>query len=205
MVPSGRRNQVKLVLDDEIRVGERAGQLSPAWFRCTVETVLVVTIGPTQEDTGSAHPRQGGEFVHRRNKESGQPAVQGLIHGDDRERTIADKVALEVRADDPHLLRMVRIGTQHERARLKCRIAPRTLLQRNGGGLALRVILELPDLGPGRIGAAVALPAQMIRRGGLSHPEPDFERPFSVPVRCILPLKLQSAHESCRSRQLVEG
>ena len=54
-------------------------------------------------------------------EERGQPPVDRLVDGDDRERAIADEVAVEVRAHDPQLARLIVVGQQRERLRLEAR------------------------------------------------------------------------------------
>ena len=53
-----------------------------------VEAVLVVAVHAAEERADLAGPRQGRELVHRGDQEARQPAVDRLVHGEDRQRPV---------------------------------------------------------------------------------------------------------------------
>src|SRR5207245_4574964 len=133
-------------------------------------------------------PRERRELIYRRDQEGRQPPVDRLIHSDDGERAVAREVALEIRAHDAQLARLVVIGQQREGVGPEARPAPRAVLERDRRGLAPRVGLELPHFGSRRIRSPVALTPEDVGRGGLPHPETDLEGPAAVARRILLAL-----------------
>ena len=69
-------------------------RLAPGRLARAIEAVLVVAVDPAEERADLAGPRHGGELVHRGDHEAGQPAVDRLIHGQDRQRPAAGEVAV---------------------------------------------------------------------------------------------------------------
>src|SRR5262245_6119342 len=92
----------------------------------TVEPSVNVSIGSTEQDTGLADPGKGGELVDSGDEECRQTAVERLVNGNYRQRTIAGEVALEIRASDSQFARSVIVWKQRERIGLKPRPTPRT-------------------------------------------------------------------------------
>ena len=99
---------------------------------------------------------------------------------------------------------MIGVRQQVERLGLELPPAPGAVLQRDRRRVAVGVLLEPGHLRPRRVRAAVALPAQDVRRGRLPHPEADLERPRAVPPACLAPLHLQRADQPRRPRELIE-
>ena len=185
--------------------GERRRQPPPMRrFGGAVEAVRIGAISPAEEGARLPHPRQRGELVDGRDEERGQPPVEGLVHPDDRQGTVAAEVALPVGADDAQLVRMIGVRQQVERLRLELAPAPGTVLERDRRRVAVGVLLEPGHLRPRRVRTTVALPAQDVRRGRLPHPEADLERPRAVPPARLAPLHLQRADQPRRPRELVE-
>ena len=139
IVPSGPEIRCKLVLDDEVgRRQRRCEARSPARLGGAVEARRVMPVRAAEQRSRLPDPRERRELVDRGDQERRQPPVERLIDGDDRQRPIAREVALEVRADDAQLVRLIVVGQQRERLRLEARPAPRAVLERDRRGLALR-------------------------------------------------------------------
>src|SRR5208337_2475064 len=70
------RDQVELVLDDQVRWRDRSRQrMSAALFTGTGEAMWIVPTRPADEPTDGACPWHGRKFVNRRNQEAGQAAI----------------------------------------------------------------------------------------------------------------------------------
>ena len=99
--PKRPRDQVQLVLDHKVWRLKWCGERSAlSWLRRTVEAGRVVPSSPAEEHAGLTDPRERRKLIHRRDQEGRQPPVDRLVYGDDGQRAVARKVALEVRADD---------------------------------------------------------------------------------------------------------
>ena len=83
-------DQVQLVLDDQVgRQRAAAGQrLARVRLARAVEAVLVVALHPAEEAADLAGPGHRRELVHRGDQEARQPAVDRLVHGQDRQRVV---------------------------------------------------------------------------------------------------------------------
>ena len=85
-----------------------------AGFGGAVEPGRIGAVGPAEQGARLPHPRQRGELVDGRDEERGEPAVERLVHPDDRQGTVATEVALPVGADDAQLVRMIGVRQQVE-------------------------------------------------------------------------------------------
>ena len=223
---------MQLVLDHEVGWRQRAIE-APArpWLGCSVEAGRITrpasrrvprrplrraasrrpspcteALGAAEQLAGLRHPGERGELVHRRDQEGGQAAVDGLVHGQDRERPVAAEVAFEVGADDTQLRRPLVVRQQGEGGGLEAGPAPGAVLERDRGGLAAGVRLELPGPGARRIRAPVALAAHEVGRRRLADPEADLEGPFTVArTGGGLAFQLQRADQAGRAGELVQG
>ena len=202
----GTGDQVQLVLDHQVRRKQRRRQAGPPLrVRGAVEAARVIAVGPAQEAAGGTHPGKRRELVHRGDQEGGQPPVDRLVHGEDRQRAVAAELALEVHAHDAQLARLVMVGQQRERLRSEGLPAPGAVLQRDGRRPAPGVRPVLPDLGAGRVRAVVALPPEVVGRGRLAYPQPDLEGPFSVAARSPGTFQLQGADQPRGASKLIQG
>ena len=79
---------MQFVLDDQVRRQQAAARQRLPRVRVAraVEAVLVVALDAAEERAHLAGPRHGRELVHRGDHEAGQPAVDRLIDGQDRQR-----------------------------------------------------------------------------------------------------------------------
>ena len=199
-------NQVQLVLDDEIGRGQRPVEpLSAAALGGSVKPGPVEALGAAEELAGLGHPGERRELVSGRNQEGGETAVDGLVHGQNRQRPVAAEVALEVRADDAKLLRTVVVGQEGEGVGLEPGPAPRTVLERDRGGVSPGVRPEPTGLGARRIAAFFSLVAHEVGRRGLADPETDLERPLAVPRGIRFAVELQRADQAGGAGELVQG
>ena len=166
----------------------------------------IEAFGAAEQLAGLRHPGERRELVHRRDQEGGQAAVDGLVHGQDRERPVSAEVAFEVRADDAQLDRPLVVRQQREGGGLEAGPAPGAALERDRGGLATGIRLELPGPGARRIRAPVALAAHEVGCRRLADPQPDLEGPCAVArIGGGLAFQLQRADQAGRAGELVQG
>ena len=199
-------DQVQLVLDDEIGRRQRPVEpLSAPALGGSVKPGPVEALGAAEELAGLGHPGERRELVSGRNQEGGETAVDGLVHGQYRQRPVAAEVALEVRADDAKLLRTVVVGQEGEGVGLEPGPAPRTVLERDRGGVSPGVRPEPTGLGARRIAAFFSLVAHEVGRRGLADPEADLERPLTVPRGIGHAFELQRADQTGGAGELVQG
>ena len=75
------RDQVQLVLDDEVGRRERRSQPPPLpGFGGAVEPARIGAVGPAEEGAGLPHPRQRGELVDGRQLDPGNVRRHRLLH-----------------------------------------------------------------------------------------------------------------------------
>ena len=128
----GTRNQVQLVLDHEVGRGERRSEARTLpRLRSPVEPGRIGPVRPPEQRARRPDPRQRGELIHCRDHKRRQPPVERLIYGNDRERAVTRKVALEVRADDPQLAWLIIIGQEREGVRPEACPTPGAVFERN--------------------------------------------------------------------------
>src|SRR5436190_4814084 len=121
---------MQLVLDDEVGRGERRGEARAlAWFGGPVEARRVVPVDAAQKCPRLSYPWERSELVHRRDQKGREAPIDGLVHGDDRQCTVAREIALEIRAHDAQLARLVVIRQQREGVGPEARSAPWAVLE----------------------------------------------------------------------------
>src|SRR5262249_51686659 len=103
---------MQLVLDDEIRGQqpfnrELAASAGIAW---AVKSFFVVAMDSAEERAHLAGPRQSRKLVNGSDDEAGQPAIDRLVHGHNRQPKSAAELAVAVDARDAQVARIVGIG-----------------------------------------------------------------------------------------------
>ena len=197
---------MQLVLDDQVRRGQRRGHWpAPTRFGGAVETVFVEPVGVAEERARPRFPRQRRKLVDCGDQEAGQAAVQRLVDGDDGQGAVAGEVALPVGAHHPQVAGFVRVRFERERIGLELRAAPGAVFKGDGGRLVLRLLLVAVRLRASRSAVGVALAAEHVGRRRLPDPETDLERPLAVAFGRPVPLQLERADQPRRPGQLVQG
>src|SRR6185437_10928731 len=101
------RNQMKFILDDQVRRFERVGHNAAlARFRCPEKTDIVLeAIDMTEECSCLSNPWQAGKLVDRRDEKGRQTSIDRLINGQNGKRSIAAEFTLRIDAPDFEILR----------------------------------------------------------------------------------------------------
>ena len=113
------RDEVQLVLDDEVRRIERpaiAQRPALAWLGRAIEADAVFeAINMPKESAGLAHPRQGGELVDGSDQKRRQAPIDRLVDGKDRQRPVAAEIAAGVGAANFEIGRRMLVRRARER------------------------------------------------------------------------------------------
>src|SRR5689334_4677141 len=102
-----------------------------------VESALVVALNSSEKRSDLAGPRHGRELVDRGDHETGKPAINRLIDGQDRQGVSSAEGTVTVYAGDAQIGRRVGIGEQLEGVPVELRAAPRAFFERDRRGLAV--------------------------------------------------------------------
>lgn len=202
-------DEVELVLDHEIGTGQArsAERRALAGIARAIEAVGIMAINQAEQRAGLAGPGERGELVHRGDEEAGEPAVDRLVHADDRQRVVASEVAGVVGAGDAEILRVAIVRYEANRIRREGGAAPGAFLDRDRCGMRAGVAFEPVGAGVRGLVAAgprVAAAAHAVGRGGAANPEADLERPGAELRSVALSLEFESADQGCGTAQLVE-
>ena len=89
---------MQFVLNDQIRRRELIGwkTVSRQWITSAVETVLIKAANAAEKLANAAGPRHRCKLIHRRNHETGQPAIDRLVNRKNRERVVARESTIPV-------------------------------------------------------------------------------------------------------------
>jgi hypothetical protein len=111
----GSRNQVKLVLNNEI--GGREWPFKPstlARFTRAIETVFVGSISEAEECPCLPQPRKPRKLIHRGDEKTRQAAINGFVYGDNREVIRSLEGAIARSTNDSKIFGVVERGKQQE-------------------------------------------------------------------------------------------
>src|SRR5271166_6571379 len=199
------RDQVELILDDQVRWCERSRQrMTTALFTGPVEAVRIVPARPAEEPTDRTGPWHGREFVDCRDQETGQAAIDWFVDRQDWQRRVAREVAATIDTHDAQVDRGLGAGDKLKRLGLELLATPGAVLQGDGSRLSI-VVLKGDRLAVGTVRVGVPGAAHAIGRGSWADPEADLERPRAEGVRVLQPLQFQSTYQGRSAAELIKG
>jgi len=127
---------MQLVLNDQVRWIKRPTIIKrptvAAGLSGTIESKpLGKPIDVTEERAGFPDPRQTCKLVYCGNQEGRQAAIDWLVDGEDRQRTVAGEIAGRIGAADFQIRRRRIVGNASEGSGRERGSAPRTSLDRS--------------------------------------------------------------------------